>query len=178
MAKIYNYKMAKQILDQLLDDEEETEEEYSINHEFVTKDDGSDGSEVLSEYNSKMSDLSVQWEDEKRKGGHTLTNLLNRSFTGKTRKLTRSMNLLLDSQSQRDVTRTQKTLNELKDRLEQIRSSELRIYFSVRDKLRAALDTLSDDIHDVASYDLSISKLFEIADKQIGVDLDFDIRNY
>ena len=178
MAKIYNYLISKQILDQLLDDEEETEEEYSINHDFVTKDDGSDGREVLSEYNSKMSDLSVQWEDEKRKGGHTLTNLRNRSFTGKTRKLTRSTNLLIDSQSQRDVTRTQKTLNELKDRLEQIRSSELRIYFSVRDKLRAALDTLSDDIHDVASYDLSISKLFEIADKQIGVDLDFDIRNY
>ena len=178
MAKIYNYKLAKHILDQLLDDEEETDEEYSINHEFVTKDDGSDGSEVLVEYNSKMSDLSDRWEEERKRAGHLLTNLLNRSFTGKTRKLTRTMNLRLESQNKKDVTSTQENFNELKDRLERIRSSELKIFFNVRDQLRAMLDTLSDDIHDVSNFNLSNSKLFEIADKQIGVDLDFDIRLY
>ena len=178
MAKIYNYKLAKHILNQLLDDEEETEEEYFINHQFVSKDDGRDGKEILSEYNSKMSDLEEKREEERKEAGPVLANLLNRSFTGKTRKLTRSMNLRLESQSQKDTTRTQKTLNELKDRLEKIRSSELRTYFRVRDGRQAALDTLSDDIFEVANYNLCNSRLFEIADKQIGCDLDFDIRNY
>jgi len=178
MAKIYNYKLAKQILDQLLDDEEETEEEYFINYQFVSLDDGRDGKKILSEYNSKLSEFSTKWEEEREKGGHMLTNLLHRSFTGKNRRLTKSMNLRLDSQSQKDATRAQEALNKLKDRLEKIRSSELRIYFSVRDELRAALDTLSDDIYEVANYNLCNSRLFEIADKQIGCDLDFDIRNY
>ena len=92
--------------------------------------------------------------------------------------LTRSINLHLDNQSQQRETTAQMDLNEIRDRLEKIRDSELRTFFSVRDELQADLESLSDDIFEVANNNLSNSKLFEIADRQTGCEVDFDLRNH
>ena len=92
--------------------------------------------------------------------------------------LTRSINLHLDNQSQQRETTAQMDLNEIRDRLEKIRDSELRTFFSVRDELQADLESLSDDIFEVASNNLCNNKLFEIADRQAGCEVDFDLRNH
>ena len=92
--------------------------------------------------------------------------------------LTRSMNLHLDNGSQQKETAAQADLNKIRDRLEKIRDTELRIYFSFRDELQADLESLSDDIFEVASNNLCSSKLFEIADRQAGCEVDFDLRNH
>ena len=107
-----------------------------------------------------------------------LTNLQQRRLTGGNRMLTRSVNLHLDNESQQKMTTAQADLNEIRDRLEEIRGTELRTYFSVRDWLQACLESLSDDIFEVASNSLSHSKLIEIADRQAYCEVKFDLRNY
>ena len=181
--KIYNYKLAKEILSQLLVAEEEAEEEFGNNERFVSKDDDSDGKKVLSEYHSKMTTFSSKWAEIhstmlRRKERCMLTNLQQRRLTGGNRMLTRSVNLHLDNESQQKMTTAQADLNEIRDRLEEIRGTELRTYFGVRDWLQADLESLSDDIFEVANYSLSRSKLIEIADRQAACEVEFDLRNY
>ena len=107
-----------------------------------------------------------------------LTNLQQRRLTGGNRMLTRSVNLHLDNANQQEKTKAQADLNDLRDRLEEIRGTELRTYFGVRHWLQADLESLSDDIFEVANYSLSRSKLIEIADRQAACEVEFDLRNH
>ena len=88
------------------------------------------------------------------------------------------MNLHLITKSQQKEPAAQMELNGIRDSLEKIRDTELRTYFSVRDWLQADLESLSDDIFEVASNNLSCSKLIEIADRQADCEVNFDLRNY
>ena len=84
----------------------------------------------------------------------------------------------LDNGSQRNETTAQARLNKLRDRLEEIRTTELRTYFGVKEWLQVSLDSLSDDIYEVANYSLSRQQLIEIADRQTGCVVGFDLRNH
>ena len=183
MAKIYNYKLSKDLRGQLLVYEEETEVEFSDNNEFVTKDDESDGRNVLLEYNSKLLSFSailarLHYTQLMKKESYMLTNLQHRSLTGVNMKLTYPINLHPDQPSQQREPAAQLFLNDLRNRLEEIRDCELRTFFSVRDELENDLDSISDDIFEVVNNYLPNSKLFEIADRQTGCEVDFDLRNY
>ena len=183
MAKIiYNYKLAKEMHRQLLAAEEEAEEEYHNNEQYVSKDDESDGKKVRAEYYSKLRGFSSKWAEMhsimlRKKERCMLTNLQHRRLTGGNKMLTMSVNLHLDNGSQQNETAAQAGLNELRDRLEEIRTTELRTYFGVREWLQASLDSLSDDICATASNSLSHGQLLVIADKaDCGVT--FDLRDY
>ena len=52
------------------------------------------------------------------------------------------------------------------------------MFFRVMDELKNDLDSISDDIFEVVNNYLPNSKLFEIADRQTGCEVDFDLRNY
>ena len=93
-------------------------------------------------------------------------------------KLTYPVNLHPDQTSQQGEPAAQLYLNDLRNRLEEIRDCELRTFFRVRDELKNDLDSISDDIFEVVNNYLPNSKLFEIADRQTGCEVDFDLRNY
>ena len=68
MAKqIFLYKLAKDLAEQLEDDEEEMEQEFDDNEQFVTLDneDEDDGTAVLEEYNEKLEKFTMMQNDER-----------------------------------------------------------------------------------------------------------------
>ena len=70
MAKqIFLYKFAKDLAEQLEDDEEEMEQEFDDNEQFVTLDneDEEDGTAVLQEYNEKLDEFTMKQSDERKK---------------------------------------------------------------------------------------------------------------
>ena len=142
MAKqIFLYKFAKDLAEQLEDDEEETEQEFYDNEQFVTLDneDEEDGTAVLQEYNDKLAQFTMKQSDERKKLLQSqkhcvLSNLQERKF-GDTRVLSRLMNMSLEKVNQQNITKAQQKMNELQDELQKIRHGQLFTFFRVRDQL-------------------------------------------
>ena len=184
MAKqIFLYKLAKDLAEQLEDDEEEMEQEFDDNEQFVTLDneDEEDGTAVLQEYNEKLDEFTMKQSDERKKLLQSqkhcvLSNLQERKF-GDTRVLSRLMNMSLDKVNQQNITKTQEELNVIQDRLQEIRHGQLFTFFRVRDELAEALDVLHDHIFMVASHHLNHEQLLAIADRS-DCFVKFDLRNY
>ena len=126
----------------------------------------------------KLAELDRTWRYEwgrvmTQRANCMLSNLTKRTF-GSERALSRSLNLTLSKDMQQHVTENQAALNVLQDRLNVIRSHDLRTYFSVKAELDACLDKISDDIHSVGSSVLNHRQLVAIADRtdcEVGCDL-------
>ena len=184
MAKqIFLYKFAKDLAEQLEDDEEEMEQEFYDNEQFVTLDneDEEDGTAVLQEYNEKLAQFTMKQSDERKKLLQSqkhcvLSNLQERKF-GDTRVLSRLMNMSLDKVNQQNITKTQEELNVIQDRLQEIRHGQLFTFFRVRDELTEELDLVHDHIFMVGSHDLNHEQLLAIADRSACF-VAFDLRNY
>ena len=184
MAKqIFLYKLAKDLAEQLDQEEEELEQEYDDNEQNVTidNDDEDDGTAVLEEYDEKLAQFTMMQNDERQKLLQSqkhcvLSNLQERKF-GDTRVLSRLMNMSLDKVNQQNITKTQEELNVIQDRLQEIRHGQLFTFFRVRDELAEALDVLHDHIFMVASHHLNHEQLLAIADRSACF-VAFDLRNY
>ena len=181
--KIYLYQLAKDLTEQLEDDEEQLEKEYDDNIDFVTldNDDEEDGRAVLQEYNEKLDEFTMKQSDERQKLVQSqkhcvLSNLQERKF-GDTRVLLRLMNISLDKVNQQNITKTQEELNVIQDKLQEIRHGQLFTFFRVRDELAEGLDLLHDHIFTVASHHLNHEQLLAIADRSACF-VQFDLRNY
>ena len=184
MAKqIFLYKLAKDLAEQLEDDEEELEQEYDDNIEFVTldNDDEDDGRALLKEYNEKLEEFTKMHNKErqnllKSQKQCVLSNLQERKF-GNTRVLSRERNMSLEKVHQQNITKAQEELNKKKDELQKIRHGLLFTFFRVRDELAEGLDLLHDHIFMVASHHLNHEQLLAIADRSACF-VPFDLRNY
>ena len=184
MAKqIFLYKFAKDLAEQLEDDEEEMEQEFDDNEQFVTLDneDEEDGTAVLQEYNEKLAQFTMKQSDERKKLLQSqkhcvLSNLHERKF-GDTRVLSRLMNMSLEKVNQQNITKAQQKMNELQDELQKIRHGQLFTFFRVRDQLTEELDLVHDHIFMVGSHDLNHEQLLAIADRSACL-VAFDLRNY
>ena len=133
--QILLYKLAKDLAKQLEDDEEELEQEYDNNIEFVTldNDDEDDGTALLEEYNEKLDEFTIKQSDERQKLVDSQThcvlpNLEEQKF-GDTRGLLRLMNISLEKVNQQNITKTQEQLNMMQDQLEEIRHRQLETFF-------------------------------------------------
>ena len=189
MAKlIYLYKYAADLYSQLVSVEEGLEDEYHNNDRFVSLDDAAegddsaeeDGREVLREYHRKLAQHNELWSREwsrlvPRRAYCLLSTLAKRMY-GCERPLSRSLNLNMDASMQQHITESQALLNNLQARLDVIKSSDLRTYFSVQAELDRCLDKISDDIHSVGSNVLSHHELTTIADR-IDCDVLCDMRH-
>ena len=183
MAKqIFLYKFAKDLAKQLEDDEE-MEQEFDDNEQFVTLDneDEEDGTAVLQEYNEKLAQFTMKQSDERKKLLQSqkhcvLSNLQERKF-GDTRVLSRLMNMSLEKVNQQNITKAQQKMNELQDELQKIRHGQLFTFFRVRDQLTEELDLVHDHIFMVGSPDLNHEQLLAIADRSACL-VAFDLRNY
>ena len=184
MAKqIFLYKLAKDLAEQLEDDEEEMEQEFDDNEQFVTLDneDEEDGRAVLQEYNEKLDVFTMkqsnEWQKLVQSQKHcVLSNLQERKFED-TRVLSRLMNMSLDKVNQQNIIKTQEELNVIQDKLQEICHGQLFTFFRVRDELAEALDVLHDHIFMVASHHLNHEQLVAITDRS-DCYVQFDLRNY
>ena len=184
MAKqIFLYKLAKDLAEQLEEDEEELDQEYDDNEQNVTIDneDEDDGTAVLEEYNEKLEKFTKMHIEERQKLLQSqkhcvLSNLQERKF-GDTRVLSRLMNMSLEKVNQQNMTKAQEKMNVLQDELKKIRHGQLFTFFRVRDELTEGLDLLHDHIFMVASHHLNHEQLLAIADRSACF-VAFDLRNY
>ena len=184
MAKqIFLYKLAKDLAEQLEDDEEELEQEYDDNIEFVTldNDDEDDGRALLKKYNEKLEEFTKKHNEERQnllqsQKQCVLSNLQERKF-GNTRVLSRERNMSLEKVNQQNITKAQQKMNELQDELQKICHGQLFTFFRVRDQLTEGLDLVHDHIFMVGSHDLNHEQLLAIADRSACL-VAFDLRNY
>ena len=184
MAKqIFLYKLAKDLTEQLEDDEEQLEQEYDDNIDFVTldNDDEDDGKPLLEKYNEKLEEFTKLQNGErenllKSQKQCVLSNLQERKF-GNTRVLSRERNMSLEKVHQQNITKAQEELNVLKDELQKIRHGQLFTFFRVRDELAEGLDLVHDHMFAVASDHLNHEQLLAVADRSACF-VSFDLRNW
>ena len=184
MAKqIFLYKLAKDLAEQLEDDEEGLEQEYDDNIEFVTldNDDEDDGTALLKKYNEKLEEFTKKHNEERQnllqsQKQCVLSNLQERKF-GNPRVLSRERNMSLKRVHQQNKTEAQQKMNDLQDEVQDIRQGKLFTFFRVRDQLTEELDLVHDHGFMVGSHDLNHEQLLAIADRSACF-VAFDLRNY
>ena len=180
--KILLYKLASELVQQLREDEEENEQEFNDNDDFVTldNDDEDDGRTLLAEYTAKLEQFTINQNIERQKlvesqTNCVLSNLQKRKF-GDTAGLSRLMNMSLDQKYQQNITNAQEQLNMMEKQLKDIHDGPLATFFRVREDLAERLDVLDDNIAVVETYCLNHQQLLAIADN-FGYFLTFDWRN-
>ena len=180
--KILLYKLASELVQQLQEDEEENEQAYNDNHDFVTldNDDEDDGRTLLAEYTAKLEQFTINQNIERQKlvesqTNCVLSNLQKRKF-GDTAGLSRLMNMSLDQKYQQNITNAQEQLNMMEKQLKDIHDGPLATFFRLRENLAERLDVLDDNIAVVETYCLNHQQLLAIADN-FGYFLTFDWRN-
>ena len=169
--KILLYKLASELVQQLEEDEEEYEQAYNDNYDFVTldNDDEDDGSALLAEYTAKLEQFTINQNIQRQKlvesqTNCVLSNLQKRKF-GETKVW----------KNQQNITKAQEQLNMIEKQLKDIHDGPLATFFRVREDLAKRLDDLHDNIADVETYCLNIKQLLAIADK-FGCVITFDWR--
>ena len=158
--------MAKELVQLLEDEEEEYEQDYEDNIEYVILDNGADGRVLLAQYNAILEQFTINQIIERQKLAESqtncmLSNLPKRQFrdsTGFTR------------------LRAQGQLLLMKKLLEEIHDGPLAKHFQIRYSLDKILDVLHDNLADVGTYCLSHQQLLGIAD-YFRYGLTFDWRN-
>ena len=179
--KILLYKLASELVQQLEVEEEDYEQEYNDNYDFVRldNDDEDDGSALLAEYTAKLEQFTINQNIQRQKlvesqTNCVLSNLQKRKF-GDTAGLSRLMNMSLDQKNQQNITKAQEQLNMMEKQLKDIHDGPLATFFHVREYLAERLDVLHDNIAEVETYCLNHQQLLAIADN-FGCVLTFDWR--
>ena len=179
--KILLYKLASELVQQLEVEEEDNEQEYNDNYDFVRLDNDNedDGSALLAEYTAKLEQFTINQNIERQKlvesqTNCVLSNLQKRKF-GDTAGLSRLMNMSLDQKNQQNITKAQEQLNMMEKQLKDIHDGPLATFFHVREYLAERLDVLHDNIAEVETYCLNHQQLLAIADN-FGCVLTFDWR--
>ena len=179
--KILLYKLASELVQQLEVEEEDYEQEYNDNYDFVRLDNDNedDGSALLAEYTAKLEQFTINQNIERQKlvesqTNCVLSNLQKRKF-GDTAGLSRLMNMSLDQKNQQNITKAQEQLNMMEKQLKDIHDGPLATFFHVREYLAERLDVLHDNIAEVETYCLNHQQLLAIADN-FGCVLTFDWR--
>ena len=169
--KILLYKLASELVQQLEVEEEDYEQEYNDNYDFVRLDNDNedDGSALLAEYTAKLEQFTINQNIERQKlvesqTNCVLSNLQKRKF-GETKVW----------KNQQNITKAQEQLNMMEKQLKDIHDGPLATFFRVREDLAKRLDDLHDNIADVETYCLNIKQLLAIADK-FGCVITFDWR--
>ena len=184
MAKqIFLYKLAKDLAEQLDQQEADLEEEYENNEQNVTidNDDEDDGTDVLKDHDDKLKEFTRMQNDERQKLVQSqkhcvLSNLQERKF-GNPRVLSRERNMSLERVHQQNKTEAQQKMNDLQDEVQDIRQGKLFTFFRVRDQITEELDLVYDHIFMVDNPDLNHEQLLAIADRSACL-VGFDLRNY
>ena len=164
--KILLYKMAKELVQLLEDEEEEYEQDYDDNIEYVTLDNGADGRALLAEYNAILEQFTINQIIERQKLAESQTNCMLSNLHKRQFRDTTGLTRL----------RAQGQLILMKKLLEEIHDGPLSTHFQVRDSLDERLDILNDNLADVGTHCLSHQELLGIADYFRYV-LTFDWRN-
>ena len=120
--KILLYKMAKELVQLLEEDEEEYEQEYDDNIEYVTLDNGDDGRALLAEYNAILEQLTINQIIERQKLAESLTNYMLSNLHKRQYRDTTGMTRL----------RAQGQLIFMRKRLEEIHDGDLAEHFKLR----------------------------------------------
>ena len=169
--KILLYKLASELVQQLEVEEEDYEQEYNDNYDFVRLDNDNedDGSALLAEYTAKLEQFTINQNIQRQKlvesqTNCVLSNLQKRKF-GETKVW----------KNQQNITKAQEQLNMIEKQLKDIHDGPLATFFRVREDLAERLDDLHDNIADVETYCLNHQQLLAIADK-FGCVLTFDWR--
>ena len=169
--KILLYKLASELVQQLEVEEEDYEQEYNDNYDFVRLDNDNedDGSALLAEYTAKLEQFTINQNIQRQKLVESqtncmLSNLQKRKF-GETKVW----------KNQQNITKAQEQLNMMEKQLKDIHDGPLATFFRVREDLAKRLDDLHDNIADVETYCLNIKQLLAIADK-FGCVITFDWR--
>ena len=184
MAKqIFLYKLAKDLAEQLDQQEADLEEEYENNEQNVTidNDDEDDGTDVLKDHDDKLKEFTRMQNDERQKLVQSqkhcvLSNLQERKF-GNPRVLSRERNMSLKRVHQQNKTEAQQKMNDLQDEVQDIRQGKLFTFFRVRDQITEELDLVYDHIFMVDNPDLNHEQLLAIADRSACL-VGFDLRKY
>ena len=184
MAKqIFLYKLAKDLAEQLDQQEADLEEEYDNNEQNVTidNDDEDDGTDVLKDHDDKLKEFTRMQNDERQKLVQSqkhcvLSNLQERKF-GNPRVLSRERNMSLKRVHQQNKTEAQQKMNDLQDEVQDIRQGKLFTFFRVRDQITEELDLVYDHIFMVDNPDLNHEQLLAIADRSACL-VGFDLRKY
>ena len=150
--KILLYKMAKELVQLLEEDEEEYEQEYDDNIEYVTLDNGDDGRALLAEYNAILEQFTINQIIERQKLAESQTNCMLSNLHKRQFRDTTGLTRL----------RGQGQLILMKKLLEEIHDGPLSTNFQVRDSLDERLDILNDNLADVGTHCLSHQKLLEL----------------
>ena len=169
--KILLYKLASELVQQLEVEEEDYEQEYNDNYDFVRLDNDNedDGSALLAEYTAKLEQFTINQNIQRQKlvesqTNCVLSNLQKRKF-GETKVWKNKQN----------ITKAQEQLNMIEKQLKDIHDGPLATFFRVREDLAKRLDDLHDNIAEVETYCLNHQQLLAIADK-FGCVLTFDWR--
>ena len=169
--KILLYKLASELVQQLEVEEEDYEQEYNDNYDFVRLDNDNedDGSALLAEYTAKLEQFTINQNIQRQnlvesQTNCMLSNLQKRKF-GETKVW----------KNQQNITKAQEQLNMMEKQLKDIHDGPLATFFRVREDLAKRLDDLHDNIADVETYCLNIKQLLAIADK-FGCVITFDWR--
>ena len=169
--KILLYKLASELVQQLEVEEEDYEQEYNDNYDFVRLDNDNedDGSALLAEYTAKLEQFTINQNIQRQnlvesQTNCMLSNLQKRKF-GETKVW----------KNQQNITKAQEQLNMMEKQLKDIHDGPLATFFRVREDLAERLDDLHDNIADVETYCLNIKQLLAIADK-FGCVITFDWR--
>ena len=169
--KILLYKLASELVQQLEKEEEDYEQEYNDNYDFVRldNDDEDDGSALLAEYTAKLEQFTINQNIQRQnlvesQTNCMLSNLQKRKF-GETKVW----------KNQQNITKAQEQLNMMEKQLKDIHDGPLATFFRVREDLAERLDDLHDNIAEVETYCLNHQQLLAIADK-FGCVLTFDWR--
>ena len=169
--KILLYKLASELVQQLEVEEEDYEQEYNDNYDFVRLDNDNedDGSALLAEYTAKLEQFTINQNIQRQnlvesQTNCMLSNLQKRKF-GETKVWKNKQN----------ITKAQEQLNMMEKQLKDIHDGPLATFFRVREDLAKRLDDLHDNIADVETYCLNIKQLLAIADK-FGCVITFDWR--
>ena len=184
MAKqIFLYKLAKDLAEQLDQQEADLEEEYDNNEQNVTidNDDEDDGTDVLKDHDDKLKEFTRMQNDERQKLVQSqkhcvLSNLQERKF-GNPRVLSRERNMSLKRVHQQNKTEAQQKMNDLQDEVQDIRQGKLFTFFRVRDQITEELDLVYDHIFMVDNPHLNHEELLAIADRSACL-VGFDLRKY
>ena len=169
--KILLYKLASELVQQLEVEEEDYEQEYNDNYDFVRldNDDEDDGSALLAEYTAKLEQFTINQNIQRQnlvesQTNCVLSNLQKRKF-GETKVW----------KNQQNITKAQEQLNMMEKQLKDIHDGPLATFFRVREYLAERLDVLHDNIAEVETYCLNHQQLLAIADN-FGCVLTFDWR--
>ena len=157
--------MAKELVQLLEEDEEEYEQEYDDNIEYVTLDNGDDGRALLAEYNAILEQFTINQIIERQKLAESQTNYMLSNLHKRQYWDTTGMTRL----------RAQGQLIDMRKRLEKIHNGQLSKHFKRINDLDEALNILHDKLADVWTHSLSHHNLLEIADA-FGCHLTLDWR--